>query len=58
MFLEKIRKHPEYNSVPVVDRAKNNEKLREVLPKAETLKHRLLEQYQREYDRFINDTVS
>lgn len=53
LFIEKIRHHPDFKTVSPTDRAVNNEKLREVLPKAEKLKVRLLEQYQREYDNFL-----
>ncbi|XP_069680632.1 STAM-binding protein [Periplaneta americana] len=52
LFIEKIRHHPEFASVSVTDRAINAQKLREVLPKAEKLKTKLLEQYTREYKRF------
>ncbi|XP_044262222.1 STAM-binding protein-like isoform X2 [Tribolium madens] len=53
LFLEKIRKHPDFNSVPVKMKAINQAKLREVLPKAERLKERLLEQYKEEFNRYI-----
>ncbi|KAK7869958.1 hypothetical protein R5R35_013732 [Gryllus longicercus] len=55
LFLEKIRHHPDFKTVSPTDRAVNAEKLREVLPKAEKLKSRLLEQYQREYDNFCEE---
>uniref|UniRef100_A0A1B6DP92 MPN domain-containing protein n=1 Tax=Clastoptera arizonana TaxID=38151 RepID=A0A1B6DP92_9HEMI len=55
LFLEKIRKHPDFNTVPLGDRVRNNEKLREVLPKTESLKNRLLEQYKKEYDYYLKD---
>ncbi|EEZ97535.1 STAM-binding protein-like [Tribolium castaneum] len=53
LFLEKIRKHPDFNSVPVKMKAINQAKLREVLPKAEKLKERLLEQYKEEFNRYV-----
>lgn len=53
LFLEKIRKHPEFNSVPVDVKARNQCKLREVFPKAEKLKQQLLEQYKDDYNRYL-----
>ncbi|XP_018568962.1 STAM-binding protein isoform X2 [Anoplophora glabripennis] len=53
LFLEKIRKHPEFNTVPVDVKARNQCKLREILPKAEKLKQQLLEQYKDDYNRYL-----
>ncbi|XP_045534941.1 STAM-binding protein-like A [Papilio machaon] len=50
LFLEKIRKHPEYNTVPTDVRSVNQVKLKEVMPKAEKLKQKLLEQYTKEHE--------
>lgn len=58
LFLEKIRKHPEYNTVTVTERSTNQAKLREVLPKAEKLKAQLLERYTKEYERYLQEAVS
>jgi STAM-binding protein len=55
LFLEKIRKHPDFNTVPVKMKAINQAKLREVLPKAEKLKDQLLTQYKEEYKRYVVD---
>ncbi|KAK9506464.1 hypothetical protein O3M35_008401 [Rhynocoris fuscipes] len=55
LFLEKIRTHPDYKCVSTKEKAINSQKLREVLPIAENLKTRLLEQYTKEYDRFLKD---
>jgi len=55
LFLEKIRQHPDFTSVSVSDRALNAQKLREVLPKAEKLKTRLLEQYTHEYKQYYEE---
>lgn len=55
LFLEKIRKHPDFNTVPVKTKAINQAKLREVLPKAEKLKEKLLQQYKEEFNRYIAD---
>lgn len=49
LFLEKIRKHPEYPTVPAQVKAVNQAKLKEVMPKAEKLKQKLLEQYAKEH---------
>lgn len=57
LFLEKIRKHPEFNSVPVDVKARNQCKLREILPKAEKLKQQLLEQYKDDYNRYLAEVV-
>lgn len=35
----------------------NQQKLREVLPKAESLKNQLLKKYEEEYKRFLKDEV-
>lgn len=58
LFLEKIRKHPEYNSVTVAERTANQAKLREVLPKAEKLRAELLERYTKDYNRYLQEAVS
>jgi STAM-binding protein len=58
LFLEKIRQHPDFASVSVSDRALNAQKLREVLPKAEKLKSRLLEQYTHEYKQYYEEQVN
>lgn len=57
LFLEKIRKHPDFASVPVQTTAINRAKLREVLPKAEKLKQLLLAKFTEEYNRYITDQV-
>lgn len=56
IFVDKIMKHPQYNTVPLKDRAMNQQTLRAILPKAEELKKQLLEQYQAEYDKYLEDT--
>lgn len=57
LFVEKIRKHPEYTSVPEGIRATNSEKLREVFPKAEKLKLKLVEIYSKEYNQYLEQQV-
>lgn len=55
LFIEKIRDHPEYGSVPISEKATNSNKLREVLPKAEKLKKVLLQKYTIEHTKFLNE---
>ncbi|KAG5886721.1 hypothetical protein JTB14_030787 [Gonioctena quinquepunctata] len=55
LFLEKIRKHPGFNTVPVEVKSKNQAKLREILPRAEKLKQQLLEQYRDDYNRCLSE---
>ncbi|XP_019755327.2 STAM-binding protein-like [Dendroctonus ponderosae] len=57
LFLEKIRKHPEFSKVPADMRAANQAKLREVLPKAEKLKQQLLEIYKRDYELYLGKLI-
>lgn len=58
LFLEKIRKHPEYVSVPAQVKSVNQAKLKEVMPKAEKLKQKLLEQYAKEYVAYKENEAS
>lgn len=53
--MDKIRSHPQYNSVSAKDKAMNKDALRIVIPKAEKLKKQLLEQYQAEFDKYLED---
>ncbi|CAH2105418.1 unnamed protein product [Euphydryas editha] len=55
LFLEKIRKHPEYNTVPAEMKAVNQAKLKEVMPKAEKLKQKLLEQFKKEHIYYLEN---
>lgn len=57
LFVEKIRKHPEYASVPAQVKAVNQTKLKEVMPKAEKLKQKLLDQYAKEYKIYEENAV-
>ncbi|XP_026321988.1 STAM-binding protein-like A [Hyposmocoma kahamanoa] len=52
LFVEKIRKHPEYTSVPAQVKIVNQTKLKEVMPKAEKLKQKLLDQYAKEHQTY------
>lgn len=58
LFLEKIRKHPEYASVPAQVKAVNQTKLKEVMPKAEKLKQQLILQFSTEHSAWIENAVS
>ncbi|CAH0729293.1 unnamed protein product, partial [Brenthis ino] len=55
LFVEKIRKHPEYSTVPSEVKAVNQSMLKEVMPKAEKLKQKLLEQYKREHIHYLEN---
>ncbi|XP_018049926.1 PREDICTED: STAM-binding protein isoform X2 [Atta colombica] len=55
LFVDKIRSHPQYNNVSTKDKAMNKDALRIVIPKAEKLKKQLLEQYQAEFDKYLED---
>ncbi|XP_050343922.1 STAM-binding protein-like A [Nymphalis io] len=55
LFLEKIRKHPEYNAVPIEVKSVNQSMLKEVMPKAEKLKQKLLEQFKKEHLYYIEN---
>lgn len=58
LFLEKIRKHPDFATVTTQEKATNQIKLREVLPKAEKLKRQLLQKYTEEYNVYLQEEVS
>lgn len=57
LFLEKIRKHPDYGTVPAQVKAVNQAKLKEVVPKAEKLKQKLLDHYATEYALYVKNEV-
>ncbi|XP_066156389.1 STAM-binding protein-like [Euwallacea fornicatus] len=52
LFLEKIRKHPEFNTVPLPQKSSIHDVVKDVLPKAEKIKEKLLEIYRKEYDSY------
>ncbi|CAH0552782.1 unnamed protein product [Brassicogethes aeneus] len=52
LFIEKIRKHPEFNTVPTKMKSIIQIKLREILPKAEKLKEKLLQKYTVDYNTY------
>lgn len=53
--MDKIRDHPQYDSVSAKDKAMNRDALRVVIPKAEKLKKQLLDKYQEEFDKYLED---
>lgn len=55
LFLEKIRKHPQYGTVPAQVKAVNQTMLKEVVPKAEKLKQKLLDRYAVEHAQYVKD---
>lgn len=55
LFVEKIVKHPQIKEVPADVKKANKAKLSEVLPITETLKKKLLQGYQKEYEEFLVD---
>lgn len=55
LFVDKIMNHPQYNSVPTKDKIMNKHTLRIAIPKAEELKKQLLEQYQTELEKYLED---
>ncbi|XP_036149227.1 STAM-binding protein-like A [Monomorium pharaonis] len=55
LFVDKIRGHPQYDNVSAKDKAMNRDALRVVIPKAEKLKKQLLDQYQAELDKYLED---
>lgn len=58
LFLEKMRKHPEYGSVSPEVKAANQAKLKEVMPKAEKLKQKLMDIYVKEHKNYLENEVS
>lgn len=55
LFVEKIAKHPQIKDVPADVRKANKAKLSEILPITETLKKKLLQRYQKEYEEYLVD---
>ncbi|OXU28265.1 hypothetical protein TSAR_010956 [Trichomalopsis sarcophagae] len=49
IFLEKLETHPEYHTIPANDKDHIKNTLKEIFPKTEALKKKLLEQYKHEY---------
>ncbi|XP_001947218.2 STAM-binding protein isoform X2 [Acyrthosiphon pisum] len=52
LFLETINEHPDYKNVSIEERNLNYRALRDVLPKTENIKAKLLEKYSTEYELF------
>lgn len=57
LFLETINEHPDFKNVPVEERNLNYRALRDVLPKTEKIKTKLLEQYSTEYELYQEKKV-
>ncbi|XP_032679797.1 STAM-binding protein [Odontomachus brunneus] len=55
LFVDKIIKHPQYNSISAKDRNMNKCSLRTAFAKAEELKKQLMQQYQIDLDKYIED---
>lgn len=53
--MDKITKHPQYESVSIKDRDTNRCTLRTAFIKAEELKKELLQQYQADLNKYIED---
>lgn len=58
LFLETINEHPDFKNVPVEERNLNYRALRDVLPKTENIKSKLLEQYTTEYELYQERKVN
>lgn len=55
--METISEHPDYKNVPIEERNLNYRVLRDVLPKTESIKSKLLEQYSTEYELYQEQKV-
>lgn len=58
LFIEKIKIHPEYKTLPAQVKQPNQAKLKEVMPITEKLKVKLVERYQKEYVQFLANKES
>jgi len=56
--LETINEHPDYKNVSIEERNLNYRALRDVLPKTENIKTKLLEQYNTEYEVYQEQKVN
>lgn len=56
--METINEHPDYKNVPIEERNLNYRVLRDVLPKTENIKTKLLEQYNTEYELYQEQKVN
>lgn len=53
LFIEKVKLHPEYKTLPNSVKQPINSKLKEVMPVCEKLKEDLLTRYKKEYKQFL-----
>lgn len=56
--METINEHPDFKNVPIEERNLNYRILRDVLPKTEKIKTKLLEQYNTEYELYQEQKVN
>lgn len=56
--MEKIIEHPEYHTLSPAERSQFNSKIKDVFPKTETLKQKLHQIFQQEYDMYLEEMVS
>lgn len=56
--METINEHPDYKNVPIEERNLNYRALRDVLPKTENIKAKLLQQYSTEYELYQEQKVN
>lgn len=53
LFIEKVKVHPEYKTLPATIKQPINSQLKEVMPVCEKLKQNLLARYKKEYEQFL-----
>lgn len=58
IFVEKIVEHPEYHILSPTERSQFNPKIKDVFPKTEALKQKLLQLFHEEHEAYKNETVS
>jgi len=52
IFIEKIIQHPEYHTISLSEKSQFNGMIKEVFPKTEMLKRKILEKFHQDYDAF------
>lgn len=57
IFVEKIIEHPEYHTLSPVERSQFTHKIKDVFPRTETLKQKLLQMFHQEYDLYKEEMV-
>jgi hypothetical protein len=56
--VEKIIEHPEYHTLSPAERSQFTSKIKDVFPKTESLKQKLHQIFQQEYDMYLEEMVS